>query len=463
MNSKIPKKQLEKKPMADFTKCTASELSYLYSTRSANPVMVAQQVLEKIQKLNPEINAFCFTDPETTLQQAHASEQRWRKGQALSAMDGVPVAIKDSILTQGWPTLHGSVSVDPNQSWSEDAPVTARLKEAGAVLVGKTNLSEFSNTAYHSNSTQHGIVRNPWNLKHSPGGSSGGSAVAVSAGIVPLAIGTDCGASIAVPSAFCGVFGMKPSFGRVPQYPGDSFNITTVGPLARSVKDLSMIMNVITKPDSRDWASLPYDGTDYTVEKPNHLQDLRVAYCSSMEIESVDTEIKTSTDRVKSWLSSMGAQVDLINLDLTIQQISDILYTFLALDNQKRWHTNKIKLDDLVPTFYHHMDQRKQLIRKMRDIMSTYDIILCPATVFSADQILVDDILSPNRKIKISPFSTLFSTSQQPSVTIPVGLNSRSMPVAVMIAGAMHSDMVVLQVAGAIQQQFPMPACPVIL
>ena len=173
--------------MTDFTKCTATELADLYRTGSASPVTVAEQVLAKIERLNPVLNAFCFTDPATTLAQAGASEHRWQQAQQLSNLDGVPVAIKDLLLTRGWPTLRGSLAIDPDQPWPEDAPVIAGLRASGAVLVGKTTTSEFGSKST-TDSLLNGITRNPWNTKYSSGGSSGGSAVAVSAGIVPVAL-----------------------------------------------------------------------------------------------------------------------------------------------------------------------------------------------------------------------------------------------------------------------------------
>ena len=146
--------------MTDLTQAAATELSSLYQSGAVSPVTVAHQVLAKIERVNSVLNAFCFTDPDTTLKQAQASEQRWRQGQPLSELDGVPVAIKDSILTQGWPTRHASLTVDPDQSWTEDAPAVARLREAGAVFVGKTTMSEFGSSTDNSDSILYGPVHN---------------------------------------------------------------------------------------------------------------------------------------------------------------------------------------------------------------------------------------------------------------------------------------------------------------
>jgi len=462
--------------MTDFTQATAAELCSLYRSGAASPVTVAEQVLAKIERLNPVINAFCFTDPETTLAQARASAQRWRQGQPLSRLDGVPVAVKDSILTQGWPTLQGSLAIDANQPWPEDAPAVARLREAGAVFVGKTTVPEFNSSGgSHSNSKIHGVVRNPWGIKHTPGGSSGGSAVAVAAGIVPLAIASDVGGSIAVPSAFCGIVGLKPSCGRVPQYPGGVFHLGTVGPMSRSTADLALILNTISLPDVRDWASLPYNHVDYTQQTPTTLNGLKVAYCQTIDDQQVNLEILSAVDQVISWLSSQGAVVELVDIDIkNSPQVLSQLQTPAVL---QQWQNISVDKQHLVGRefqqisicshakvdLYHWLEQCKDAVIKMRKFMQMYDVIISPATTVTPDQIAVDEITLENKKILISPWSVLFSTTKQPTLTIPIGLNSNFVPLAVMITGAMHDDVRVLQVAQAIEHQFSMPRCPVIL
>jgi aspartyl-tRNA(Asn)/glutamyl-tRNA(Gln) amidotransferase subunit A len=461
--------------MTDFTQLTASELSNLYQSGATSPVTVAEQVLAKIERLNPVLNAFCFTDPETTLKQSQASKLRWQQGQQLSLLDGVPVAVKDSILTQGWPTLHGSLAIDPDQPWPEDAPAVARLREAGAVFVGKTTVPEFSIGVSDSNSKIHGVVRNPWNIKYTPGGSSGGSAVAVAAGMAPLAIASDIGGSIAVPSAFCGIVGLKPSFGRVPQYPSGLFPFSAVGPMARSTADLALILNTIALPDHRDWASLPYNNIDYTNHSLPTVNGLRVAYCQTIDNCHANSEILSAVDQVITWLSSQGAVVELVDIDIknSLQVISQlqtkvILKQWQNIPADKRHLTTRefqqmcISFHDKVD-LYHWLEKRRDSVINMRKFMQMYDVIISPATTVTPDQIAVDAITSENKKTIISPWSVLFSATEQPTLTVPIGLNSKSVPLAVMIAGAMHDDVRVLQVAQAIEQQFPMPACPVIL
>lgn len=452
--------------MADFTRCTATELTALYRTGAASPVTVAEQVLAKIERLNPVLNAFCFTDPVTTLTQAQASEQRWQQGRPLGELDGVPVAFKDSILTHGWPTLRGSRATDPDQPWLEDAPVSARLREAGAVFAGKTTMSEFGGNNRSSNSIAHGIVRNPWNTKHTPGGSSGGSAVAVSAGLVPLAIGSDFGGSIAVPSAFCGTMGLKPSFGRVPRYPNNGLNFSTVGPMARSARDLATAMNTITQPDVRDWMCLPQCDTDYTKNLNKEIRGLRVAHYQSLN-NNATTEIQTAVDTVTTWLSTQGAEVKSVDIDVgDLENIflnlatPELLQQWIDIPADRQHLTDRrIQRQSILAhkkiDLYYWINQRKELIVNMHKFMQSYDVIIVPATTVTPDQIT--DI---NEEFFLSLFSLLFYTTQQPAVTVPIGLNSNTMPVAVMIAGAVHNESGVLQVAQAVESAFPMPHSP---
>ena len=203
---------------AELAYCSASELIELYRAKRASPVEVTRACLARIDSLNPRLNAFCLIDAAGALRAAQQSEARWMAGAPKGLLDGVPVSIKDLILTAGWPTLRGSRTVDPNQSWNEDAPATARLREHGAIILGKTATPEFGWKAV-TDSSLTGITRNPWNPSKTPGGSSGGAAVAVAAGMGALAVGTDGGGSIRIPAGFTGVFGLKPSFGRVPAWP----------------------------------------------------------------------------------------------------------------------------------------------------------------------------------------------------------------------------------------------------
>ena len=193
----------------------AHELLAAYRARSLSPLEVTEAALRRIETHNDALNCFCLVDGESALKQARESEARWAKGEPEGLLDGVPVSIKDLVLARGWPTLKGSHTTDPNQEWDEDGPATARLREHNAVILGKTTTPEFGWKGVTENPLT-GITRNPWNLKKTPGGSSGGASSALAAGMGALAVGTDGGGSVRLPAAFSGVYGLKASFGVVP-------------------------------------------------------------------------------------------------------------------------------------------------------------------------------------------------------------------------------------------------------
>ena len=225
----------------------------------------------------------------------------------MSPLDGVPLSIKDLLLTRSWPTLRGSKLIDPDQPWDEDAPGVARLREAGAVILGKTNTAEFGWKGA-TDSPLAGITRNPWNSKLTPGGSSGGAAAALASGMGALALCTDGGGSIRNPAGFTNLYGLKPSFGRVPAYPPNPIGtLANVGPMARSVGDLALMMNVIARPDARDWLSLPYDGMDYLAELEAGVGGLRITYSADLGFATVDDEISRLIGAAAQQFSEMGA------------------------------------------------------------------------------------------------------------------------------------------------------------
>ena len=237
-----------------------------------------------------------------------------RSGEPVGPLDGVPVSIKDLILTRGWPTLRGSRTVDPNQPWDVDAPVTARLREAGAVLIGKTTTPEFGCKA-ETNSPLTGITRNPWDPTKTPGGSSGGTAAAVAAGLGPLSVGTDGAGSVRIPAAFCGNFGLKPSFGRVPAYPLSPFGtVSHIGPHTMSVADAALMLNVMQRPDARDWTSLPPTDADHLAGLDDGIAGLRIAYSPTLGYaNNVDPEVAAAVDAAVGELAGLGAVVEAVD------------------------------------------------------------------------------------------------------------------------------------------------------
>ena len=458
--------------MADLTHQTAEQLLTLFRDGAVSPLEVTQEVLQRIQRINPLINAFCLVDEEAALASARISEQRWQahrhSGAAVGALEGVPASIKDLILTQGWPTLRGSRTVNPNQAWDVDAPVTARLREAGAVLLGKTTTPEFGCKG-ETNSLLTGISRNPWNTAHTPGGSSGGASAAVSAGLGPLAMGTDGAGSVRIPAAFCGNVGMKPSFGRVPAYPLSPFgSVAHLGPHAMSVTDVALMMNAITRPDARDWTALPYEHVDYTARLKDGVKGLRIAYSPTLGYATnVHPEIAAATAQAAQYLQDLGAVIE--QVDPGIEDPLDITTGLWFAGAYQVWRTLSKEQQALTdPDFaaqaaigetldanaLHQLNQRRGLLGShLRQFMQRFDLILTPSTAVPAFKALPAGHSPMNSEAMLgwTPFSYPFNLSQQPAISLPCGLTADGLPMGVQLVGPMFADALVLRAAKALE------------
>jgi aspartyl-tRNA(Asn)/glutamyl-tRNA(Gln) amidotransferase subunit A len=458
----------------DLADCTATELLQLYRTRQASPVEALRAVLARVERLNPRLNAFCWLAPEEALAAARQSEQRWREGRPAGALDGVPTSIKDLILTRGWPTRRGSRTVDPNQPWDVDAPATARLREAGAVLFGKTTTPEFGCKG-ETNSPLTGITRNPWNPAKTPGGSSGGTAAAVAAGMGPLSIGTDGAGSVRIPAAFCGNFGFKPSFGRVPAYPLSPFGtVAHLGPHTMGVRDAALAMNVLKQPDARDWHSLPADGSDYLAHLDRGVAGLKVAFSPTLGYaKNVHPEVAAAVREAAAQLRALGAEVD--EADPGIDDPLPIIVGLWFVGAFTVWSGLTAEQQALAdPDFaaeaeggskYSALDiQRLTLARgalgaHLRQFMQRHDLLVTPAVAVPAfDARPAGQVkLEPATMLGWTPFSYPFNLSQQPACTIPCGLTSDGLPIGLQIVGPMFGDALVLRAARAYETVRPIP------
>src|SRR5688572_5250092 len=286
---------------------TATELVAAYRARELSPVEETEATLQRIEVRDGELNAFCLVDPDSALADAGASEARWRTGEPAGPLDGVPVAVKDLLVTKGWPTLRGSTAIDPAGPWDDDAPVVAALRRSGAVIPGKTTTPELGWKGV-TDSALTGVTRNPWDPAKTPGGSSGGSSAALAAGMVPLALGTDGGGSIRIPCAFCGLPGLKPTFGRVPAWPASPFGpVSHVGPMARTVADLALLLDVIAQPDARDWQQLPPATSASGAGLEDGVDGVRIAFSPALGHAAVDPEIAALVATAASAFAELGA------------------------------------------------------------------------------------------------------------------------------------------------------------
>src|SRR5437588_7438442 len=296
--------------MSQIHSLTAADLLRLYRMRELSPIDVTRDQLDRIEKFEPVINAFIIVDRDGALKAAQASETRWHKGEPASAVDGLGATVKDNIWLKDFPSRRGSLTTDP-APMKADAPAVARLREAGAVILGKTTLPEFGWIgACHSPLT--GITRNPWRLDRTPGGSSGGAACAALLNLGHLHIGTDGAGSIRIPSAFTGVFGIKPSFGRVAAYPASPFSILAhVGPLTRSVADAALMLSIIGKPGERDMMAWNMPVPDYRVGLADGVRRLRIAWSARLaHVQTLNPEVEAATAKAAQAFSDLGAIVE---------------------------------------------------------------------------------------------------------------------------------------------------------
>lgn len=458
------------------TEASATELLAAYCDASLSPVHAVQACLDRIREADGQLNAFCHVDEQAALASARESEQRWARGAPCGPLDGVPVAIKDLILTRGMPTLRGSRTIRADQPWDVDAPVTARLREAGAVILGKTTTPEFGCKG-ETNSPRTGVTRNPWDLAKTCGGSSGGTAAAVAAGMCPIAIGTDGAGSVRIPAAFCGNFGLKPSFGRVPAYPLSPFGtVAHLGPHTMSVADAALALNVMKRPDARDWTSLPPDDSDYQAGLDSGVDGLRIAYSPALGYAQVHPEIARAVRSAVDRLATMGAHVQEIDpgfddpLEITAGLwfvASWTVWNTLSEDEQQLTDPDFRAQAELGSAFSALDVQRLQLRRgelgsRMRQFMRRYDLLVTPAVAVPAFDAKPAAHTRMNQLSMLgwTPFSYPFNLTQQPACTIPCGLTSAGLPIGLQLVGPMFGDALVLRAARAFEQACPIPRPP---
>ena len=452
--------------------CTATELLALYRSGQASPVEATQAVLARIDQLNPKLNAFVLVAHEQALANARASEARWKAGAPCGALDGVPVSIKDLILTRGWPTLRGSRTVKAEQAWDVDAPATARLREAGAVLLGKTATPEFGCKG-ETNSPASGITRNPWDVNKTPGGSSGGTASAVAAGLGPISVGTDGAGSVRIPAAFCGNVGLKPSFGRVPAYPLSPFGtVAHLGPHTMGVRDTALVMNVLKKPDARDWTSLPNDPTDYLVGLDDGIRGLKIAYSPTLGYaKNVHPEVAAAVDAAVHLLQDLGAHIEYVDpgfedpLAITTGLWFVGAWTIwngLSADQQAVTDPD-FSAEAKLGSAYSALQvqqltlQRGALGAHMRQFMQQWDLLVTPTVSIPAFDARPPghSPLDARSMLGWTPFSYPFNLTQQPAISVPCGLTKTSLPIGLQIVGPMFGDALVLRAARAFESVFP--------
>ena len=455
----------------DIALMTASKLAKLYRAGELSPVEATRAALQRIERYNARLNAFNLVAAESALAAAAQSEERWRLGAPRGPLDGVPASIKDVIVTDGWPTLRGCKAITRDQSWTEDAPAVARLREHGAVLLGKTTTPEFGWKGV-TDSPLDGITRNPWDPSVTPGGSSGGAAAAIAAGMGALALGTDGGGSVRIPAGFSGIFALKATFGRVPAYPLSPFGtLANVGPMTRSVTDAALLLTVIAEPDPRDPYSLPYADTDYLNGLDDGIAGLKIAFSPTLGGHAVDPEIAKLVAAAVDVLAGLGAEIveaepetrgaDQAFRVLWFAGAANLLQRFTAaaqaeMDPGLQEIANEGRSYSLLD-YLGAVAQREQLTAAANAFHQSYDLLVTPSLPIAAFEAgeEVPRGSGMRRWPEWTPFSYPFNLTQQPAASVPCGLTGRGLPAGLQIVGPRFADALVLRAARAFEKAAP--------
>ena len=443
---------------------SALELIRAYRTRELSPVEAMTSVIERVEAFEPHIHATWLYAPGRALEGARASEARWAKGEPIGPLDGVPVTVKDNIATRGEPTPIGTAASDMTPA-KADAPPAARLREAGAIIFTKTTMPDYGMLS-SGLSSHHPLARNPWKLDRNPGGSSAGAAAAAAALYGPLHLGTDIGGSVRLPAGWCGIFGLKPSAGRVPIDP--PYIGRVAGPMTRSAADAALMMATLSLPDVRDYSSLKYEKLDWAVE-PASLKGLRIGLMLEAGCGVLPTpQVRAAIERAARAFEAAGAHVEPLKPFLTQDMLDGLdhfwrvraLIDINALKPEKRAAVLPFIRDwaELAEGFSgEHVLQGFSQIPAMRkatiDATVGFDYLLSPTAPMTA---YPAEWASPSRD-PLDPFphigfTVAFNMSEQPAATVNCAYDDEGLPIGLQIVGRRFDDPGVLAVAWAFEE-----------
>jgi aspartyl-tRNA(Asn)/glutamyl-tRNA(Gln) amidotransferase subunit A len=453
--------------MTDLTQASAAELSGLYRTRAASPVEATTAILARAEAVNPRVNALTLVDAEPALAAARESEARWTRGQPLSPLDGVPVSIKELVRAKRWPSSMGSLLTDKSPA-TEDAPAVARLREAGAIVYAQNTSPEYGFKGV-TDSPLHGITRNPWNLERTPGGSSGGSGAAVAAGLGPLAVGTDGGGSVRIPSAFCGLVGLKATYGRIPAWPPSMHgDLANTGPMTRTTLDCALMLNQMSRPDARDPFPAQSEDKDYTIGLDRGVKGLKIGLVMKFGDVFLDQEVEAGVSAAAKTLQDLGAIVEPITPPTTSAQAGGVfvVHWFSALQRLLQLYpaekhaqfdpqllqNAKVGEAYSVQTLVDAMVARREMSTAWNLLLTDYDLVISPTLnvlAFPVGQPFPDGADgAPNYGWSNT---ALFNLTRHPAITTPTALGPTGLPIGLQVVAAHYRDDLVLRASAALE------------
>lgn len=447
----------------------AWRLAELIRRREVSPVELIDLMLGRISTLNPKLNAYLAVTGDEARAQARAAEKAVMAGGELAPLHGVPISIKDYYHVRGVTTTMGSLT-SVRSVPGEDSAVVERVRRAGAIILGKTNTSEFG-LSFITENRLGDSCRNPWNTTCTSGGSSGGTAAAVAAGLGPLGIGGDFGGSVRVPAAFCGIFGLKPTHGRIPNYPSTGVlePFADIGPLARAVRDGALLLDIIAGPDRRDPYSIRQKPAGFVEACHQEIKGLRLAWSPDLGFARVDPEVRDTAKKAALAFQSLGCSVEEVALcpgeflpayNLVIVADHYAAYRHL-LENEAG------RLMPYVKSILEHgqrataaqystaLSRLRRFRMYMLDFCQGYDLLLCPTAAVPAFPIGQRPRTIDGHQVEAVwgpiPFTPAFNITGQPAASVPCGFSAQGLPVGLQIVGRWGEDATVIRAAAAFE------------
>jgi aspartyl-tRNA(Asn)/glutamyl-tRNA(Gln) amidotransferase subunit A len=468
--------------MSSLYEKSAHELVKRIRSKEITPLDLMEATLRRIETVNPGLNAFVALRAEQALDEARKMTNRLASRRDLGPLGGIPIGVKDLEDVEGMITSFGSTVYKNNVALKDSAQVN-RLKKAGAIVVGKTNTPEFGFTFFTSNRI-YGVTRNPWNTDHTPGGSSGGSAAAVTAGMVPIATGTDSGGSIRTPAAFTGCFGLKTSFGRIPMgnFPGPlsllrMHQITVLGPLTRAVEDAALFLDCVAGYHPSDPDSLPAPSRSYLSCLEKIPRKLRIAFSPTLGNATVQVEVMRNVEEAVKCFEEMGHTVAIWKTPLP--NATDGWFKLLACDfyaqihqdlEQHRQELGRSMVSSLEGlksfTLNDRIEAQKaktDLNRVLWELFDQFDLLLTPTMPTEAFDVKgpppseIDGISIP--LLGLLAFTYPFNLAGHPAANVPAGFTQNGLPVGLQIVAPRLRDDLVLQASYAYEQCRPWLNC----
>ena len=455
----------------DFAFQSATELSRAIAAKQISAVELMQATLARAERINPQLNCFASYAPEQALEAAKRSDLALKSGQPMGRLHGLPISVKDLIAVKDLKFTFGSKVMVDNLA-SADAPSVERLRAAGACIIGKTTTSEFGCKAV-GDSPLTGITRNPWHTGKTPGGSSAGAAASVAAGITPFALGTDGGGSIRIPASLCGLFGIKPQFGRVPVYPVSATpTLAHVGPLARTVRDAALLLSVISGHDLRDAFSVAAAVPDFVGACERPVKGLRIAWSRTLGYARPDPEVAAIAERAARVFEDLGCQV--IEVDRVMEEDPVDLWTSefyagVGVRLKKQLTEQRELLDPTVAdmlkdalaqtseAYYAKVFRRYELREKMRLFFERFDLLLTPTLPCPAFDVGLNTPphLQDRNAVDWVYYTYPFNLTGQPAASIPAEWTRTGLPVGLQMVARSHQETDIFRAAAAFEASQP--------